>query len=145
MKHTHSILQRQLRYSGQMPNPPETEPEFISLRHAARKLYDKALTENKLLARAAERSGSLNTGLTPASPDETLNFMALRIAESIPVFGRKDPSTLLSRIEKSDIDQSSFRDGANLLKNILYPRAIHWKNLAVKKQDFDAHISKMLR
>jgi len=128
-----------------MPNRLlKTGPEFISLRHAARKLYDKALAENKLLARAAERSGSLNTGLTPVSPDETLNFMAMRIADCIPVFGKKGSSTLLLEIERSDINQSSFRDGANLLRNVLYPRAIYWNSLAVKKQDFEAHILKML-
>jgi hypothetical protein len=121
-----------------------TEKEFISLRYAARKLYDKALAENKLLAGAAERSGSLNAGLTPASPDETLNFLAMRIAEYIPVFGRKDASPLLSRIEKSDINESSFRDGASALKHHMHPRAIYWNNLAVKKQDFDTQLSRML-
>ena len=126
------------------PGTP-SEPEFISLRHAARKLYEQALLKNKLLARAAEKSGGgINAGLTPASPDESLEFMALRIAECIPVFGRKETSTLLSTIEKSDIDQSTFRDGATVLRNTLYPRAIYWKNLAVKKQDFEAHILKML-
>jgi hypothetical protein len=120
------------------------DPEFISLRHAARKLYERARTENQLLARTAERSGSLNTGLTPASPDETLNFMAMRIADHIPVFGRKGPTALLLEIEKSDINQSSFRDGADLLRNVLYPRAIYWNDLAVNKQDFETHISKML-
>lgn len=119
-------------------------PELMSLRHAARKLYAKALAENKLLARAAERSGSLNTGLTPASPDETLNFLAMRIADCIPLFGRKNSSTLLARIDKSDIAVSSFRDGANLLKNVLYPRLTYWHALAVKKQDFETHIPKML-
>jgi len=127
-----------------MPSLPETDSEFISLRQAARKLYDKALAENKALARAAERSGSLNTGLTPASPDETLNFMAMRIADCIPVFGRKESSTLLLEIEKSDINQSSFRDGANLLKDVLYPRATYWNGLVVKKHDFETHILKML-
>jgi len=120
-------------------------PNFISLRHAARKLYDKALLENKLLARTAEKSGGgINAGLTPASPDETLDFMAIRIAECIPVFGRKDSSPLLSRIEKSDINESSFRDGASVLKNHMHPRAIYWNNLAVKKRDFDAQLSRML-
>lgn len=122
-----------------------SEPEFISLRHAARKLYDQALLKNKLLARAADKSGGgINAGLTPASPDESLEFMAIRIAECIPVFGKKDSSTLLSKIEKSDIDQSTFRDGANALKNTLYPRVIYWKNLAVRKQDFEAHMLKLL-
>ena len=68
----------------------------------------------------------------------------MRIADYIPVFGRKDCLTLLSKIEKSDIDEASFRDGANQLKSILYPRSIYWIDLAVKKQDFVAHISKML-
>lgn len=117
----------------------------MSLRHAARKLYEKALAQNKSLARAAERSGSLNTGLTPASPDETLNYLALRIADCIPLFGRKDSSTSLARIEKSDLSVSSFREGAHLLKNVLCPRLIYWHDLAVKKQDFEAQISKMLR
>ena len=122
-----------------------SEPEFISLRHAARKLYDQALLKNKLLACAAEKSGGgINAGLTPASPDESLEFMAIRIAACIPVYGKKDSSTLLLKIEKSDIDQSTFRDGANTLKNILYPRVIYWINLAVKKQDFEAHVLKML-
>ena len=122
-----------------------SEPEFISLRHAARKLYDRALLKNKLLARAAEKSGGgINAGLTPASPDESLEFMAVRIAECIPVFGKKDSSTLLLEIEKSDIDQATFRDGANVLKNTLYPRVIYWKNLAVKKQDFEAQLLQML-
>ena len=127
-----------------MPSLPDKDSEFISLRHAARKLYDKALAENKALAREAERSGSLNTGLTPASPDETLNFMAMRIADFIPVFGRKESSTLLLEIEKSDINQSSFRDGANLLKDVLYPRATYWNDLVVKKHDFETQILKML-
>lgn len=86
----------------------------------------------------------MNAGLTPASPDETLDFMAIRIAECIPVFGKKDSSTLLLRIEKSDINESSFRDGANVLKNNMHPRLIYWNNLAVKKQDFHAHILSML-
>lgn len=120
------------------------ERELISLRHAARKLYDKALAENKSLAGAAERSGSLNAGLTPASPDETLHFMAMRIADCISVFGRKGSSTVLAKIAKSDLDASSFRDGANLLRNMLYPRTAYWNDLAVRKQDFETHISKML-
>jgi hypothetical protein len=127
-----------------MPTPLNTAPEFISLRYAARKLYEKARTANKSLARTAERSGSLNTGLTPASPDETLNFMAMRIADCIPVFGRKGTSTSVSEIEKSDINQSSFRDGAKLLKHVVYPRATYWNDLAVNKQDFETHMVKML-
>ena len=119
-------------------------PDLMSLRHAARKLYEKALAENKFLARAAERSGSLNTGLTPASPDETLNFLAMRIADCIPVFGKKGSSTSLASIDKSDIAAASFRDGANLLKNVLYPRLTYWHDLTVQKQDFEAQISKML-
>ena len=144
MELAHSYTRSRVRYASRMPNLPASEPEFISLRQAARKLYERALAENKLFAGAAERSGSLNAGLTPASPDETLNFMALRIADCIPVFGRKGSSTLLLEIEKSDIGQSSFRDGANVLKNILYPRSTYWSYLAVKKQDFEAHILKML-
>lgn len=122
------------------------EPVFLSLRDAATRLYESSLTNNTLLATAAERlSGISPIGrITAGSPDDRLDYLATYISRHIPVYGKKPPSGILAKIAASEINRASFNDGAMVLRDNLYNKSIFWTDLAVKSDEFNSKIDEMI-
>lgn len=125
---------------------PETriELEFISLRDAATELYEASRSNKRLLAIMTEQLSGYSDGqMIPGSPDDRLNFLATHISRHIPIYGKKDPSRILEKIDDKELKGASFHDGAMILKDKIYDKSIYWKDLAVKTSEFKAKIEAM--
>jgi hypothetical protein len=73
------------------------QSEFVSVRDAAIELY-RELPNQFLLARATERLRSVGDSTTDDSPEDMLNRVAKYIASKIPVYGKKSPASVPSRL-----------------------------------------------
>ena len=118
--------------------------DFISLRDAAIKLYEKARSTDSYLRYGAEGlSRAKGENLTHGSPDEILNYMATHISSYIDIYGKRPPSTISEKIKDLETNQLRFINGATAL---IHPnKPISWDNLLVKACDFNAKLDKMSR
>lgn len=124
------------------------QPEFVSLRDAATRLYDVTLTTPKaaLLGTASEQMSGMKDGrMVPGSPNDVLDFMATHIARHIPIYGKKAPSTVFTEINSQDVRSAKFTDGAVTLRNTFYDKSIFWTDLAVRTRVFEEALEKISR
>ncbi|TKB77286.1 MAG: hypothetical protein E8D42_14295 [Nitrospira sp.] len=109
---------------SELPNSPlliydTSNPDLISMKDAATKLYTESRVRGHRLASIAEKlSGWSDGGITSGTPDDILNYMATYIAFSkkTPLFGRRIPSTVVELIRWEDVRASTFTDGATKLE-----------------------------
>lgn len=120
------------------PIPPLTAGDRtqIALPTAVQSLYSDLRQADHIYARGAEYLSGSRLG-APGEPDDVLNWIATLVAGKVPILGRREPSTTLAPISRTDLGRSHFTDGASFLRDNLYDQSIFWTDLAVPAPEFE--------
>lgn len=135
---------------SELPNSPllihdTSNPDFISLKDAATKLYTEARVRRHRLASIAENlSGWSGEGITSGTAEDILDYMATYMAFSkkVPLFGTRIPSTVVELISWKDVRGCTFTDGATKLERTNNP-AIVYIDLSIQVGELDKLIESL--
>ena len=95
----------------------EIPPGYISIKEAARKLYEAAKAGKIPLGEASEKlSGWSGNGPAQGSPEDILHWWAGHISKELVVYGRKPPSFLFEEIPRRDVNHFIFFRGGHKAK-----------------------------
>lgn len=112
--------------------------EFISMREAARKLYEAAKAGKIPFGEASEKlSGWSGGGPVNGSPDDIVLWWAGHISKELPIYGQRPPSSIFEEIPRRDVNHFIFSEGAAKLKDPIND-SVYYTNLAVRLDALDA-------
>ena len=100
------------------PNAESKEDEFVPMKEAATRVYEKARKVGSLWAYAAERLGARGMNQR-SSENEILNYMATFIAGKIQLYGVRPPSRILEPIADADKRNGVFENNATEFRFLL--------------------------
>lgn len=107
----------------------------LSLRDAARIAYEGGRKNNTLWAAAAERMG------TDRTPNGVLDYVATYFGMTVPIIGKRPPSTLDETIETTMSGRGTFEGGAERLE--MNDEYTVFTDLRVKAKDVKLVVAKM--
>ena len=114
------------------------EGRLMPLSEAAKKLYEAARQGRIPMAGAETLSGGTWPDIKSGSPEDILNWWAIKIADSnIPIYGRRPPANQLERIPISDRKTFIFKEGATILH---HPADTYsYCDLSIKQKEFEEY------
>jgi hypothetical protein len=116
----------------------EEQSEFISMKEAARKLYEAARAGKIPYAEGSERlSRWSNDGPSSGSPEDILHGWAVDVSKELPVYGRRPPSSIIEEIPRREVRHFIVSEEATKLKDPINDLA-YYTDLRVKREALDA-------